>query len=308
VTVSSFLLSAAKFFPTYSKLTDTIMGDHYVPRMYLRGFCELGSENMLWQYDKKLDCFKKVSVGTAANEKGFYTPEVENKLATQVEAPANAVFGTLRRRETIDDVARFHLAVYVATMLKRVPRFREWSRGLAQRVLPETVLRVKEQISQAAANGYITSSMESLRLAEADAVELKFKDCPPPEVIDKIRTPWPTSEMVQLIFAMNWRLFATKGPSFFLTSDNPAFFFDCYGLAGEEVELVFPISSEMVLHACWQPGSQKGIPVAEQNVVKEFNRRVASGATRFVFYRERKQWIATIAKTLPEALNRIRWQ
>jgi hypothetical protein len=263
---------------------------------------------MLWQYDKQLDSFTRVPVDGAANERHYYSADVEAALANEIEGPTNTVLDKLRRGETIDEDDRLRLTLYIATMLKRVPRFREWALGLARQVLPESVQRVKNFIRQPALEGYIDSSTETLRLAEAEAVEAKYLKCPPPEVLDKIRTPWATAEMVYLIGGMTWRLFSTEGPSFFLTSDNPAFFFSCYGLASRDVEIVFPISSELALHASWQPGVQNGVPVAEERLVREFNRRVASAATRFVYYREYRKWIASVAKTPPEALNRIRWQ
>jgi hypothetical protein len=71
--------------------------------------------------------------------------------------------------------------------------------------------------------------------------------------MEKTRTPWPGREMTELIYYMAWRFCTTRGPSFFITSDNPAFIFECYGLRNDEAELVFPISSDLALHGCWQP-------------------------------------------------------
>jgi hypothetical protein len=47
------------------------LNTHYAPRRLLRGFCEPGSDTMLWQYDQKLNRFSRVSVTSAANENAF---------------------------------------------------------------------------------------------------------------------------------------------------------------------------------------------------------------------------------------------
>jgi hypothetical protein len=45
----------------------------------------------------------------------------------------------------------------------------------------------------------------------------------------------------------------------------------------------------------------------ERKLVDEFNNRVASGATRFMFYRESASWLPDAANVPVADLNRIRW-
>ena len=45
-----------------------------------------------------------------------------------------------------------------------------------------------------------------------------------------------------------------------------------------------------------------------QKLVKEFNRRVASTAERFVYYHKQEPWIRDLALKGQPRLNRIRWQ
>jgi hypothetical protein len=264
---------------------------------------------MLWQYDKLRDKCARVSVTTAANENGFYSDDVEAKLTQVIENPANRVIDKLRVAQPIDDNELAVLAVYIATMVKRVPAHRQKATRLLPGCLAETLTEVKQLISRAGAEGVLSPEAETARLAEADAIGAEFKEETPLQVLEKIRTPWPGREMTELIYFMAWRFFTTKGPSFFITSDTPAFFFECYGLKDDEAELVFPISSDLALHGCWQPlrRGEKLIRLLPQKLVKEFNRRIANAATRFVFYCQKQTWIRDIAQKKDPYLSRIIW-
>jgi hypothetical protein len=146
------------------------------------------------------------------------------------------------------------------------------------------------------------------RLQELEELRVKYRASPPEPVIKEMNIPRPNEKIVYLIYSMVWRfLIADRGPTRFLTTDNPAFFFEPYGLGREESELSFPISSQMCLLGNWQAGKgAEGLLWIPDFYVKEMNRRNISTATRFVFYHERADWIATLAhKNLH--LNRIKW-
>jgi hypothetical protein len=115
--------------------------------------------------------------------------------------------------------------------------------------------------------------------------------------------------LVELIYSVTWRLARSKGPSFFITTDNPVFFFEDFGLKGEEAELNLPLASDLALHGCWQPLGlmAKSVLPFNEYFVKEFNRRLVSAATRFVFYHEQKTWVRTIAQKTHHYLSLIRW-
>src|SRR5687768_10515281 len=100
------------------------MGNHYVPKKYLRGFGEPGNPDAIWMYDKKLHKFTNPGIKSVAQESAFYSDEVEQQLNELVEKPANRVLDKLRNHKSIGDLDRIHLGVYIATMLKRVPRLR----------------------------------------------------------------------------------------------------------------------------------------------------------------------------------------
>jgi hypothetical protein len=256
-------------------------------------------------YDKRDGCFRKANVATVAQERDFYSDEVEKKLNEIVETPANAAIAKFMARQQLDATERGHLAYCLATMMRRVPLARSRAQAMMPQILADTVQEVKELIGRAAAEGRFDTDTEAVRLAEADATAEKLQDSPPPEILERIRTPWPTNEMVALIYFMTWRFFTTDARTPFLTSDNPAFFFECYGLANQDSELTFPITSHLALHACWQSGREGEVQPLHHRLVGEFNKRVASSAERFVFSPIEADWIAMIARRRRDELSRI---
>src|SRR5687767_3161923 len=100
------------------------MGHHYVPQKYLRGFAETRNLDAIWMYDKRLRQFTNPGIKSVAQESGFYNNDVEQQLNELVEKPANTVLDKLRNQDRITETDRIHLGVYIATMLKRVPKRR----------------------------------------------------------------------------------------------------------------------------------------------------------------------------------------
>ena len=106
---------------------------------------------------------------------------------------------------------------------------------------------------------------------------------------------------------MNWRYVKATKDQYFLTTDNPAFFFEYYGLGTDNSELTFPVSSELAIYGIRAPNSTTQIIKNRTQFVKEANRRLISEATRFVYYRSRAEWIASVAGKDKPYLSRIMW-
>ena len=116
------------------------------------------------------------------------------------------------------------------------------------------------------------------------------------------------TEMVRALFGMTWRVLVSAGPQYFVTTDNPAFFFRAYGLAREESELTFPLSTTHALHGSWRAaGSDLVFLRATQRIVKEINRRLASDTERLAFYHEAAPWLLAIFSKKHPYLSIIRW-
>ena len=283
------------------------MGNHYVPQQYLKGFESPTDPGEIWTYDKKLQQFRLIPIPRVAQEANYYDAKTEKELNELVEGPAHAVLAKLRSRSPISPDDRVRLSLYVATMMMRVPRRRRKAKELLPSVLNDTIEKVRSEIEQLARTSDINPKIVTRRLAEVELYREKLARDPPAPVLEQIRSPWPSAGTVARVHAMTWRIVVANESARFLTSDNPAYFFEDYGLGTPEAELTFPLASDMALLASWQGQGELRVLTARPALVKEVNRRVASGAERFVFYHERRPWVTALADNPKPLLSRIQW-
>lgn len=150
--------------------------------------------------------------------------------------------------------------------------------------------------------------MVARRLAEVDAAHVKFERNPPDEIMQQVREPWPSEGMLDAIYQITWRVLISAGPQYFITTDNPLFFFGAYGLGTPKAELCFPLSTTHALHGCWQRVNADPVFLqATQKFVKEVNRRLASAAERLAFCHEQAPWLDRILQKKDPYLSVIRW-
>lgn len=287
------------------------MGHHFVPQRYLKGFQTPDNPRFIWMFDKTAHTSKRLPIKQVAQAPGFYEDDIESSLNVDVEIPGSDVIDKIIAGKVIDDDVndqdRNHLTYYIATMIRRVPHARASAQKFVPQTITEVAARLKQQLRDAAAAGLIDEAALGARLAEADAWARKAHEEPPVEVRKTIETPWPFKRWLLAIHNMHWRVLRAEGPSYFLTNDNPAYFFEAFGLGHEECELILPLSTHLLLHCSWQPVRNSAVQTVPQRLVKELNRRLASGADRFVFYHEHADWVLKAAMNKPEQLSRIRW-
>jgi hypothetical protein len=249
-------------------------------------------------------------IKNVAQAKGFYDPQVEADLNTFVEGPANPFLERLRRTEGVDAEGRFRIAQYLATMIKRVPRNRERAKEILPKVLDAVVAGVRSKIMNAVAHGAIDQSRLPSLFAEVDRLDVQYRVTPPPDVRSAMRSPWPNRAAVEIVAQMYWRVVTTADPETFIISDNPAFFFEGYGLKNPDSELCFPLSPTHCLHCGHQPiaGGHLGFGPVGPELVREVNRRIVSGATKLVFAHRKLPWLTELLRDRSPDLNRIAWQ
>ncbi|MFH1303928.1 MAG: DUF4238 domain-containing protein [Planctomycetota bacterium] len=285
------------------------MGYHYVPQRYLKNFSTPNQPELIWLHDKKGGAPKLVPIEVVAQAKGYYSEQTEGLLAREVEGPANIVIQKLMENKSLDRAERFRLTYYLGTMLKRVPYRRRKAMEMYPSVLDDTIARVREQIKDLAHSlSGADSAIVDRRLAEVDAAHRKLATKPPPEIVTQVREPWPSERMLDAIYRMTWHVLVSDGPQYFITSDNPAFFFGSYGLGTPKAELTFPLSTTHCLHGCWQGVEQTLLFMgARQAFIKEANRRLASATERLAFYHEPAPWLERILRKKDPYLSAIRW-
>lgn len=285
------------------------MLNHYVPRFYLKGFCCEDSDDQVCVFDKHRQRFFRASVGKVGAVHGFYDDDVEAELNRNVEAPGNAVIRAIRDQQTITPHQKAVLAYYIGVLMMRVPERRRKALDIFPGVVDEIVTEVYREIEALRGDDDVEDELIDRRLAEVESSRVKLKAQPPRAVIESIRSPWPTEDMVNELFSLRWRFGVAPGPSFLLTSDNPVFFFTAYGVGHPESEITFPISSELVLFGDRQGRQSRSPEYVElsDRYAREVNRRVASEATRFIFHRETPDWLPVLANKKNPYLSRILW-
>ena len=258
-------------------------------------------------FDKTAKISRCLPIKSVAQESGYYEEADEQALANQIEGPALRALGALRRQERVDDDGRIRLASYVASLMTRVPRRRAKGLELFPEALRSTVSRFRKQFEQWADNPEIDPSLVAQWSAEIETLERRFTVDPPPEVINQVRSPWPSLRYVQVLDAMTWRIISSNAAKF-VTSDNPAHFFEAYGIGTPEAEVCCPLAPDVALHMSRQ-GEPRGLYFSRgrKYLVKEINRRVATGAERFVFGSEAAPWLRGVCDKARPSLSGIRW-
>lgn len=283
------------------------MGHHYVPQRYLWGFQSPEKEKWIWTYDKQTRQASLLPAKRVAQVGNYYDDEVENELNTKVELPGNDVIDKIRSGGAIDSTDRTHLAKYIAVMILRVPRKRQLAESFAPEAKASIANETRSIFQGAADHGEIDQMKLSAKLGEIEAWEDKYSAAHPPQVNAAIRSPWPTDKVLRAVHSMNWSIVSSEGPSYFITSDNPAFFVPRLGIAHQESDLTFPLCSNLALYC--SRNEHKGLNgrVISEKMVKEINRRTGSGAVRFAFYHQQADWVLSTASKDAEQFDPIQW-
>lgn len=284
------------------------MGHHYIPKKYLLGFCKPVVDKHLWVYDRKYKLFKRKHINNVGTETDFYSSNDERTLNEEVEQPANPLLDQLRAGRSLTDAERPIFAKYISTLMTRVPYIRALIPAIPGS-LDEDFDNMKNDLIYNMQRSNCTPEVIKQRIEILESNRLNIIDLMSPSVEEINRSPCITTRHNDVVLEMKWRFLTTKGPSFFLTSDNPVVIFGSMGLGRNGSEFSFPISSQLLLHGTWvdiRHGENHAIP---QKWVKEFNRRTASKSSRYLYYHIREVWVASLGDNPAEdsRLSRIQW-
>jgi hypothetical protein len=251
------------------------MGDyksqHTVTEAYLRGFTANESPNTLWRFDKIDGSCKRSNVEKATvkfyaysfrEADGEWNHEAE-KILGQVESLALPLLPKFAQGSALDDVEKDHLALFIATMIRRpatlVEHFQreflefanapERRAALLEKMLPELRERFSEDeiviAKKALADGALDVSADP---AKAMQMQPWFKQAP---------------HNSHLIANMHWQVWRAEVGHNYVTSDAPAYVrreghYDNPTLVGAaradlNSEIIFPISKNSLLIAKHKP-------------------------------------------------------
>ena len=282
------------------------MGQHYVPQHHLRQFATPSDPGKIWVYDKCSGECKLLPIRNVAQSSDFYKEEDERALSEKIEGPVQGPLEQLRSGQQIDQRGREAIALYLDSMIKRVPHFRERMRDALGPVTEDLLEKYRRDCENLAPQWNVTPAQ---LLVWIDNFERYFRSRNISLKDNLIRYQWFSPVIFYHIFTMTWRVVRTGSQNRFLTADNPVFFDEGYGLKRPHGEFSFPFASDIVLHGSWQKAEWGHLTFVDVRpaYAKEFNRRVVFGADRFVFYDQKAKWVRELARKPYLRLNRIRW-
>jgi len=236
---------------------------HYLPEFYLDGFVNPHNGPYMWVYEKGDPKIRKASVKDVAVQKHYYsfvTPEgqkdsetFENFLAF-IENNVAPVFQKIKKQEILSEEERSWFAIFLASLVTRVPNFRESIEESAAEVIRRINLKMASDTE-----GF-KSMIRNFENETGSKVNLPIEDLQK-FILDgkyKIKVdPQFSLSMMTLIndfspifHKMNWTIFISDDHKF-VTSDNPLFYNDPthdprspfgVGFLSKNIRLTFPVT------------------------------------------------------------------
>jgi tryptophan synthase alpha chain len=297
------------------KSMDAKHNHHFLPKLLLKGFVIKKDKPFIWVYQRGqpynpggnrynhrekltnnpyLDTIKNAGAEmdfySDSNEDGIKDSETtENKLML-LEQQHDRILDKLRACKTITDEEKEHFSSYIVLMLRRVPAGRELSKKLiTTKGLYEPTKELFQKLNwpdTPETRAYIKQHVESK--AEHENYQISGHN--------KITLDSPNSRMIEELKKMVWTFYVAREPYVFLTSDNPVFFPDTIGIAGNKnlSELSFPISTNVALVASWNKTQKEGFVEATPHIVKDINRRTISKTSRYVYFSKNADWVVNL--------------
>ena len=283
------------------------MGHHYVPQRLLRKFEVADEPGFIWQYDKQqAGLAKRIPIKVVAQASEFYEPEMEARLANEVELPGGDAIDRVIRGDSLDSRGRLALALYLGTMLKRVPTHRRRMTTM----VPGLVIRLMADIRNSVRETLSEPEVISTGLHNLNEIESKYNIEALDVLRDQIRNPWPNDVYVQALSQMTWSILTTEGSQLFIISDNPIFFTEGLGLGNPGSEFLMPLSPNHVIHGVNQ-GRKTNLLNREEippRIVREINKRTAWGSHRFAYGHVEMSWLPKLLMTENPEYRVLNWK
>ena len=174
---------------------------HYNPKEYLRHFASPSDPEKVHVFDKQAEKWLLTNVLNAGVWNGFYSDEDEKWLSDKVELPAKSALNKLRGGQPIDGNERHKVAVYLESMIKRVPYARR-----------EFLKRIPKQMEDMRMNAdQVAIELNSTSRAVEEGLARLGNELSQPDVMtSKIaQYQWTSEEFIDALLGMAWT--ALKG-------------------------------------------------------------------------------------------------
>lgn len=298
---------------------------HYLPRCYLRGFCDQNEQ--IWTY-KKLDPDKPFSnaISNTAVIKCLYSlsiqgkeDELENYFATDIEGPAAEALKKLRLKKFPTTIEREKLSLFFSTLFTRTPmhinhlnvqqnrQLNVYARLLASNKddFLSHYNELKPEIPRAAAEeDRLAILQDDFTFELKDSVLMLMLQC--------------GTEYSHFLSNMKWVLLETNEDYPFVTSDNPLNIFHPTisgrfyqpGLAMPDTRVSIPISKylTLLLFNDVRVSDKKIIDYRTptgKNLIKNLNKQTYINSYQYVFANGNSQKLINCFVKLLEEAERL---
>jgi len=279
---------------------------HYIPQFYLRGFTDPdlpdGHDPFVWIYGTDDRRWRRRAPKNVAAETDYYIHDsVEAGLSGLESIAATVIREKVLAGVTLDDEARYGFAMFVATMMMRVPAMHEHVGDF----LTELFGLMQATLHQAMVED--PSRLEALKEeCRRETGKCDFQDARP-EHLDPANariTATHTAALgmsfsaltdaAEMLARMGWTFIRSQSPHYFITSDAPYFMADpkippamwrtmgTGGLGSPRIQVTLPVTRDVAFMAGWHGEGERRVESASRRLVSEINYRSGLCARRFL--------------------------
>lgn len=259
--------------------------------VYKKGFAWINGQNPSLESVKNVACVEDYFAFQQTNGETEYE-KYENLLMRNFEQPADKVIQRIRSKEDINDDEIRIFSRYVASMITRS----SWWRRHTDSVFTKVELAVRNHWTDKTKDENIKKYLEELVTHRAEA--MRSSEFMRADDIER------AEEISQILQRMIWRFATTPKKMYLPTSDHPISY---WNLDKPYAELIFPVSSEIVLvlsykkdvpAGSWKARSRMYWEISERDVekVRDF---VCRGAYQEVYSCQNAKWLTTFINNRP---------
>jgi hypothetical protein len=197
------------------------MGNHYVPRYYLKGFSMLDNSEQIYLYQKGSEQCVRTNVTKVGQENRLYPDEIEAKITQEIEQVAKPILDKITDFQFPTPEEKLIFSRYVVVMRLRVPKFRDW---VHKKKGPEILRKASENIEHQLIQ---LGEKHPDKIAVIEKHRQKLRNLSPEQQEELIQDSWlqnvPSGvdhQLVQVLSMMTWQFVFHKrnDPCFLLVT------------------------------------------------------------------------------------------
>ncbi|MBI1882844.1 MAG: DUF4238 domain-containing protein [Chlamydiae bacterium] len=300
---------------------------HYIPVAYLKRF--VSPSECLWVYNKNnSEVFEEKPEAIAyendyftfINENGQKDSETLENLITDMENETLPVIKKILNKQSLTDSEMITFSFFVALMQIRAPNFRdnvgEAFSGINKKILQMLAADEKAFERSVKAIEEKTGKTIGMPFEEYRKTVLHFDKNFEMRMNPQVGITTSLSllkKFARIFKQMHWGFFEASDENKFITGDNPFNYIDPsykrvsfygYGLGNKNIEVTLPLSKDICAFGSWKLDAS--YYKADNQLVKEFNRRTASASWRFIFSSLKSEGLRSLATKYKDSQIKIK--